>query len=74
MAAQRNLAGWKRACDDPRSLERLGLQVIESVPVTWPPRALRGQLPSRGRYLLPLAHPVLGQALRITLFQASSRP
>lgn len=71
MAAQRNMAEWKWACDDPRSLERLGLQIIESVPVTRPPSALRGQLPARYRYLLPLADPVFGQALRVTLFQAS---
>jgi O-methyltransferase involved in polyketide biosynthesis len=74
MAAQRNMAEWKWACDDPRSLEPLGLQIVESVPVTRPPRALRGQLPSRYRYLLPLADPVLGRALRITLLSASSRP
>jgi O-methyltransferase involved in polyketide biosynthesis len=74
IAAQRNMAGWKWACDDPRSLEPLGLRIVESVPVTRPPRALRGQLPSRYRYLLPVADPVLGRALRITLFQASSRP
>jgi O-methyltransferase involved in polyketide biosynthesis len=74
MAARRDMAGWKWACDDPRSLQRLGLQIIESVPVTRPPSALRGQLPTRYRYLLPLADPILGKALRINLFQASSRP
>ena len=37
-----------------------------------PPRAMRGQLPGRYRYLLPLADPVLGKTMAITLFRASS--
>jgi O-methyltransferase involved in polyketide biosynthesis len=41
LAAKRNIpARWAWACDDPRSLE-LGLQVLESVAITRPPRALR---------------------------------
>ena len=59
-------------CDDPRSLERLGLEVMESVSITRPPRAMRSQLPARYRYLLPLADPVLGKTMAITLFRASS--
>jgi len=35
-------------------------------------RTGRGQLPARYRYLLPLADPLLGKAMRITLFQARS--
>jgi O-methyltransferase involved in polyketide biosynthesis len=73
MAAKRNIpAQWAWACDDPRSLERLGLRVVESATVTRPPAALRSQLPARYRYLLPLADPILGKALQITLFQAGS--
>ena len=62
MAAKRNVAPWQWACDDPRSLERLGLRLIESVPVTRPPAGLRAELPARYRYLLPLADPDLRQA------------
>jgi hypothetical protein len=33
---------------------------------------MRSQLPARYRYLMPLADPVLGKAMAITLFRASS--
>jgi len=73
LAAKKHIpARWAWACDDPRSLEPLGLQVLESVSITRPPRALRRQLPAGYRYLLPLADPLLRRALRITLFRASS--
>ena len=69
MAARRNVAPWQWACDDPRSLERLGLRLIESVPVTRPPAGLRAELPARYRYLLPLADPVFGRrGLSLNLF------
>ena len=73
MAAKRNIARWAWACDDPRSLGRLGLEVVESATVTRPPRALRRQLPARYRYLLPLAGPVLGRLVALTLFRARPR-
>jgi len=73
LAARRGMdARWAWACDDPRSLERFGLEVSESATITRPPRAMRGQLPGRYRYLLPLADPVLGKTMAITLFRASS--
>ena len=73
LAARRGMdARWAWACDDPRSLERSGLEVRESATITRPPRAMRGQLPGRYRYLLPLADPVLGKTMAITLFRASS--
>jgi O-methyltransferase involved in polyketide biosynthesis len=73
LAARRNIpARWAWACDDPRSLERLGLRVVESATITRPPSALRRQLPARYRYLLPLADPLLGRTLSMTLFQAPS--
>jgi O-methyltransferase involved in polyketide biosynthesis len=72
LAAKRNIARWAWACDDPRSLERLGLRMAESSTITRPPRALRRQLPARYRYLLPLAGPVLGRLVTIALFQARS--
>jgi O-methyltransferase involved in polyketide biosynthesis len=71
MAARRNIpARWAWACDDPRSLEKTGLRVVESATITRPPSALRAQLPARYRFFLPLADPVLGRALAVTLFQA----
>ncbi len=51
-------------------LQRLGLRVVESTTITRPPRALRAQLPPLYRYLLPLTDPLLGKALKITVFQA----
>jgi O-methyltransferase involved in polyketide biosynthesis len=75
LAARRDIpARWAWACDDPRSLERLGLRVVESATVTRPPAALRRQLPARYRYLLPLANPFLGKALTLTLFRAQGAP
>jgi hypothetical protein len=35
-----------------------------------PPRLLRAGLPFRYRYLLPLADPIVGPAVRSTLFRA----
>ena len=66
-------ARWAWACDDPRTLERFGLEVVESASFTRPPRAMRSELPARYRYLMPLADPVLGKAMAITLFRASSQ-
>lgn len=73
MAARRNIpARWAWACDDPRSLGRLGLRIVESATIPRPPSALRSQLPARYRYLLPLARPLLGNFSSITLFQAGT--
>jgi O-methyltransferase involved in polyketide biosynthesis len=73
LAARRNItARWAWACDDPRSLERLGLRVVESSTITRPPATVRRQLPARYRLLLPLADPLFRGVLRITLFQARS--
>ena len=73
LAAKKGMdARWAWPCDDPRSLERLGLEVMESASITRPPRAMRSQLPARYRYLMPLADPVLGKTMAITLFRASS--
>jgi hypothetical protein len=71
MAARRGMAArWAWACDDPRTLERLGLRLTESARITRLPRGLRRELPARFRYLLPLADPVLGPAVTLSLFQA----
>ena len=70
MAEKRGIARWAWACDDPAALERLGLRVVEQASVTRPPTGLRGHLPARYRYLLPVANLAAGGALRLTLFQA----
>ncbi len=73
LAARKGIdALWAWSCDDPRSLERFGLEVRESATLTRPPRAMRGELPGRYRYLMPLANPLLSKAMAITLFRASS--
>lgn len=71
MAAKRDVAPWRWACDDPRSLERLGLTLLESVAVSGLPAGLRAQLPATYRYLLPLTAPVFGKrAQAFSLFRA----
>ena len=73
LAARKNMqAPWQWAVDDPRTLEHLGLRVVESATITRPPAALRRQLPARFRHLLPLANPVLGRALDVTLFRSGT--
>ncbi|MGY6023502.1 class I SAM-dependent methyltransferase [Streptomyces spinosirectus] len=74
-AAQKQMeARWAWSCEDPRSLERLGLRVVEAASVTRPPRAARAQLPLRFRTFLPLADRLLRGLFNITLFRAGSRP
>ena len=74
MAARKNMdARWAWSCDDPRSLESLGLDVVEAAAVTRPPHALRAQWPLRYRLLLPLASRVVGDIAAVTLFRARSR-
>jgi O-methyltransferase involved in polyketide biosynthesis len=78
LARKRGIARWQWPCDDPRSLQRLGLRLDESATVTRPPRAMRRELPPGYRYLLlPLADPVLGRMFAtLSLFTAdgSARP
>jgi O-methyltransferase involved in polyketide biosynthesis len=74
MAAKRGIARWQWACDDPRTLERLGLRLLESARPTRPPAGLRAALPARYRYLLPLADPVLGRGVTLSLFQSAPEP
>lgn len=70
-AARRGMAArWAWACDDPRAFERLGLRLTESATITRPPHGLRSELPARYRYLLPLADPLLRQAVSLSLFLA----
>jgi len=71
LAARRGIpARFAWACDDPRSLERLGLRVVESSGVARLPGRVRRQLPAGYRFLLPLADPLVGASMRVTLLQA----
>jgi O-methyltransferase involved in polyketide biosynthesis len=71
LAARRGIpARFAWACDDPRSLERLGLRVVESTGWARLPGRVRRHLPAAYRFLLPLADPLVGQSMRITLLQA----
>ena len=73
LAARKGMdARWAWSCDDPRSMERFGFEVRQSATITRPPRGMRAQLPFRYRYLVPLADPVMGRAMTLTLFRASS--
>ena len=71
MAAKRGVALWQWPCDDPSTLERLGLRLLESARVTRPPAGLRASLPARYRYLLPFADPVVGRGVTLSLFRAA---
>jgi len=74
LAARKNMdARWAWSCDDPRTLESLGLQVVQAAAVTRPPPELRGRLPRRYRYALPLAGRIAGDLATVTLFRAGSR-
>jgi O-methyltransferase involved in polyketide biosynthesis len=62
LAGKRGIAQWQWACDDPRSLQPLGLRLDETATPTRPPRALRRERPPGYRYvLLPLVNPLLGR-------------
>jgi O-methyltransferase involved in polyketide biosynthesis len=70
MAAKKKMgARWAWPCDDPCTLEPLGLQVLETTAITRPPRAVRDQLPTRYRFFLPLANPLFSSFARLTLFR-----
>ncbi len=74
MAAKKNMdARWAWSCDDPRTLESLGLEVVQAASVTRPPRAVRARLPRRHRYLLPVASRIAGDLATVTLFRSGSR-
>jgi O-methyltransferase involved in polyketide biosynthesis len=72
MAAKRGIARWQWSCDNPRTLERYGLRLLESVTSTRPPAGLRAQLPGRYRVLLPVANPFLGRSGTVNLFRSVS--
>ena len=72
LAARRGIAQWQWACDDPASLQRLGLRLDQTATVTRPPRAMRRDLPPGYRYLLlPLTDPIVGRKFAtLSLFTA----
>jgi O-methyltransferase involved in polyketide biosynthesis len=75
MAAKKKMgARWAWACEDPRLLETLGLEVVATTAITRPPREVRDQLPARFRFYLPLAHPLFGSFSRLTLFRTDPDP
>jgi O-methyltransferase involved in polyketide biosynthesis len=72
LAARKNMdARWAWSCDDPRTLESLGLEVVQGAAVTRPPPGPRRRLPRRYRYALPLARRIAGDLATLTLFRAS---
>jgi O-methyltransferase involved in polyketide biosynthesis len=74
MAARKNMdARWAWSCDDPSTLESLGLEVVQEAAVTRPPPELRSRLPLRYRYALPLANRIVGDLATVTIFRATSR-
>ena len=71
MAAKKGMgARWAWSCDDPRTLESLGLDVVQEAAVTRPPPALLGRLPRPYRYALPLARRIVGDLATVTLFRS----
>jgi O-methyltransferase involved in polyketide biosynthesis len=75
LAAKKNMeARWAWACDDPRSLEPLGLEVLQTTAVTRPPRGMRTRLPGLYRYLLPIAGRIMGGPYSVTLFRTRPQP
>jgi O-methyltransferase involved in polyketide biosynthesis len=71
LAARRGVARWQWACDDPRSLERLGLRVVEIDILPQLPRELRATLPARRRLTLAAVRPVFGRSMQAVLFRAA---
>jgi O-methyltransferase involved in polyketide biosynthesis len=74
LAARKNMAArWAWSCDDPRTLESLGLKVVQQASATRPPPELRRRLPRRYRYALPLAYRIAGDLATVTLFRTDAR-
>ena len=74
LAARKSMdARWAWSCDDSRTLESLGLEVVQEAAVTRPPPELRRRLPRLYRYALPLASRIAGDLAAVTLFRAGPR-
>jgi O-methyltransferase involved in polyketide biosynthesis len=71
LAAKRDLPYWQWPCDDPSTLERLGLRLLESATSTRPPATIWATLPLRYRLLLSAARPLLRQGLTLSLFESA---
>lgn len=63
-------ARWSWACDDPETLQRHGLRLLETATVSSPPPGLRRALPARWRYRLALLGPLLARTGKLSLFRA----
>jgi len=74
LADRKGIAHWAWACDDPRTLESLGLRLVQQAAVTRPPADLLRRLPAAYRYLLPLARRVVGDLATVTLFRTAPAP
>ena len=71
LADRKGIAHWAWACDDPRTLESLGLRLVQQAAVTRPPADLLRRLPAAYRYLLPLARRIVGDLATVTLFRTT---
>lgn len=64
-------ARWLWAWDDPGSLQRHGLRLLETTTIATPPPGLRRVLPARWRYRLALLRPLLATTTgALSLFRA----
>ena len=72
LAANRRIARWQWACDDPRELESLGLSVRDTASYRRLPAPLRPLIPLHYRALLSLFDRMTGGMLGLTLFDVGS--
>ena len=73
LADQKNItARWQWPCDDPITLQRLGMRMLASVPISRPPKALRTTQPAPLRAFLLLMHPIVRKSFRMNLFESLS--
>jgi O-methyltransferase involved in polyketide biosynthesis len=72
LAANRRIARWQWACDDPRELESLGLSVRDTASYRRLPAPLRPLIPLHYRALLSLFDRMTGGMLGLTLFEVGS--
>lgn len=72
MTAKRgaDLATWTWICDEPRTLERFGLRVVDTATLTRLPTLVRRRVPLTFRCLPPLMDRALGGFVTMALFRA----
>jgi O-methyltransferase involved in polyketide biosynthesis len=69
LGARKDYPQWQWACDDPRTLESLGLRFLESATYSRPPKAIR--LPIVYRTYVPLIDRLAGGLMTLALFQST---